>query len=253
MPSSIFFGQQAGVTCAVHWPTAEEKAIEDLNEAIRINPRYVQAFWLRGLSYRYNSRPGSLDKAIADLSEAIRLCPGDAIFYETRGECYVRNGDYDKAFEDFSHWINLATNASEKGLRYLRRGEVYKELTEQRKMNAYNLAIADFSEGIRCRPERMWYIEFLEKRAETYQRRVATIMLSGISLNLSRSIPNGIHHICCVRLYKIVKDYNRAVADYTEAIRLNPKWQILYTERGEVYRALGDEAAAQADFARAAN
>ena len=48
-----------------------------------------------------------------------------------------------------------------------------------------------------------------------------------------------------------LRDYARAIQDYTKAINLKPNDYGLYKFRGECYQALGDEAKAQADFAKA--
>jgi hypothetical protein len=47
-------------------------------------------------------------------------------------------------------------------------------------------------------------------------------------------------------------ELDRAIADYTEAIRLDPKSEILYWQRASVYDAKGDHARAQADLEAAA-
>jgi tetratricopeptide (TPR) repeat protein len=46
-------------------------------------------------------------------------------------------------------------------------------------------------------------------------------------------------------------DFDRAIADYTEAIRLDPKLAIAYYERGVAYHALGDFDRAIADYTEA--
>jgi tetratricopeptide (TPR) repeat protein len=49
-----------------------DRAIADLTEAIRLDPKYVWAYASRGEAYRMK---GDYDRAIADLTEAIRLDP----------------------------------------------------------------------------------------------------------------------------------------------------------------------------------
>ena len=46
-------------------------------------------------------------------------------------------------------------------------------------------------------------------------------------------------------------DYDRAIADYTEAIRLDPKYAIVYGNRGNSYRLKGDYDRAIADLTEA--
>jgi tetratricopeptide (TPR) repeat protein len=46
-------------------------------------------------------------------------------------------------------------------------------------------------------------------------------------------------------------DHDRAIADYTEAILLNPKNSIAYDDRGDAYQAKGDNDRAIADYSEA--
>jgi Flp pilus assembly protein TadD len=46
-------------------------------------------------------------------------------------------------------------------------------------------------------------------------------------------------------------DHGKAIADYTEAIRLYPKSAKPYHARGLVYKRIGETAKAEADFAQA--
>jgi tetratricopeptide (TPR) repeat protein len=45
--------------------------------------------------------------------------------------------------------------------------------------------------------------------------------------------------------------YQKAIADFTEAIRLNPKYANAYQNRAAAYRALGQTAQADEDLAKA--
>ena len=56
---------------------------------------------------------------------------------------------------------------------------------------------------------------------------------------------------CGANLNKKTISYDWAIADYTQAIRLDPKFANAYNGRGNVYQAKGDAARANADFARA--
>jgi Flp pilus assembly protein TadD len=46
-------------------------------------------------------------------------------------------------------------------------------------------------------------------------------------------------------------DFDKAIADYTEAIRLNPQCAEAHYGRGVAYEKKGEKAKAEADFAQA--
>lgn len=51
--------------------------------------------------------------------------------------------------------------------------------------------------------------------------------------------------------YRKTGDLDKAIADYSAAIQLNPVYALAYNNRGYVYEARGDKQAAAADFRRA--
>src|SRR5215469_8549694 len=55
-----------------------DRAIDDYNEAIRLDPKYAIGFNNRGLAYQ---RKGQIDRAIEDYDEAIRLNPAYALAF----------------------------------------------------------------------------------------------------------------------------------------------------------------------------
>jgi tetratricopeptide (TPR) repeat protein len=104
------------------------KAIEDHNEAIRIDPTYGAGFMHRGNAY---SRHGELDRGIADQTEAIRLDPKDADAFYNRGYTYTHKGDHERAIADYSKGIELdATKSRPWGQRCLSRAIVGEQLQE---------------------------------------------------------------------------------------------------------------------------
>jgi tetratricopeptide (TPR) repeat protein len=48
--------------------------------------------------------------------------------------------------------------------------------------------------------------------------------------------------------YYELGDYEKAIADYTEAIHLDPKYVESYKGRGNAYQALGKQSEAEVDF-----
>ena len=82
-----------------------DRAIEDFNQAIRLNPNYAAAFHNRGLAY---DDKGQYDRAIEDFNQAIRLDPNDAIAFYNRGISWERKNDLQRALADFRRFAELA-------------------------------------------------------------------------------------------------------------------------------------------------
>ena len=70
-----------------------DTAITGYTEAIRLNPKYSEAYYKRGLAY---GEKGETDKVIADLTDAIRLDPKFAQAYKWRGVAFGMKGETDK-------------------------------------------------------------------------------------------------------------------------------------------------------------
>ena len=62
-----------------------QRAIQDFNVAITLNPQGAEGFFLRG-SLQYSL--GEFQLALDGLSEAIRFNPNDARLYGARGAVY---------------------------------------------------------------------------------------------------------------------------------------------------------------------
>jgi len=84
-----------------------DRAIEDYDQAIRLNPNDVKSFFNRGFTY---SNKGQFDHAIEDYDQAIRLNPNYAEAYDARGNAYANKSQYDRAIEDYGQAIRLSPN-----------------------------------------------------------------------------------------------------------------------------------------------
>jgi tetratricopeptide (TPR) repeat protein len=98
--------------------TDPEKAIEYLNNAIKLQPKYVDAYHLRGINYATLKQ---FQPAIEDFNEAIRLQPTYIDAYKSRGVTYTTLLQYQRAIEDFNKVISLKPDADA----YKCRGYVY--------------------------------------------------------------------------------------------------------------------------------
>ena len=82
-----------------------EKAIEDFDKAIAIDPKYATAYYSRGNSKALLKKDH--DGAIKDYSKAIAIDPNDAYAYNNRGNSRAIMRDYKGALKDFDKAIEL--------------------------------------------------------------------------------------------------------------------------------------------------
>jgi tetratricopeptide (TPR) repeat protein len=129
------------------------KAIDDFNEATRINPQYAGAYAVRADTYR---SLGEFDRAIADYSEAIRLDANFAQYFVDRGTVWRDDkNDFEKALADYDEAIRLDPNA----IHFSIRSFCYEIKRD------YGRAIADLEEALR-----------LDANGDLYRIRLATLL-----------------------------------------------------------------------------
>jgi tetratricopeptide (TPR) repeat protein len=119
-----------------------DKAIEDLDKAITLNPRSFEAYTNKGMAY---GRAGLLDRAIEQFSKAIDLEPDTAIAYGNRGLAYFLIGQLDRALEDLNKAIELDEDYEQA---YFDRGNLHLKLGNR------ELALSDFQKACEFGDER---------------------------------------------------------------------------------------------------
>lgn len=112
-----------------------DRAIQDFNRAIVLNPSFDRAYNNRGAARLIS---GYFDKAIEDFDRAINLRSGNPPAYSNRGYAYYFKGQYDRALKDYNKATELDHNFAKA---YLNRGNLHFGAGNK------NLALADFQKA----------------------------------------------------------------------------------------------------------
>jgi tetratricopeptide (TPR) repeat protein len=227
------------------------QALADCTEAIRLDPNYADAYHCRGSIY---SLQGALDHALADYDRAIQLQPDDEIAYSNRGSIYYQYENYQMAIDDFSRSIALNPTPIAYhllGRTYLAKHEYDKAISEFEKAIAlkedYAAAYrsrgeAYSQEGNHYRAERdRTYAEWLDAQDKnkvvtsedaTVDKTDQYIATSTAAINQNPNDADA--YFDRAMAYQANGDYDRAIADLDQSIKLNPRAEA-YNNRGTAY------------------
>jgi tetratricopeptide (TPR) repeat protein len=223
-PEDVDAYYQRGV--AYKYKPDHEKAIRDFSKVIELSPKNADAYRNRGESYEAK---GEHDMAIRDFSKAIELNPTNALAYENRGEAYKAKGDYDSAIREYSKAIELSEAFSDKA--HIGRGDAYNAKGD------YDSAIQDYSRVIQAYPD--YYPDTFIKRGDVYKSKGDFEKAAQDYNNHGNALIKG------------KKDYDGAIQDYSKAIELVPQDAVAYKNRGNAYKAKGDYEYAFQDYSKA--
>ena len=187
------------------------------------------------------------DKAIADYTEAIRLDPKDATAYDDRGNAWYAKNEYDKAIADYTEAIRLDPEARRRllqprhrlvrqegvrqGDRRLQRGHPARSQGRHGLLRPRRRLVRQ--EGVRQGDRRLHRghpARSQDRRRPTPTAatpgtpRRSTTRRSPTTPRPSGSTPRtpSAYHSRGDAWYA-KKEYDKAIADYTEAIRLDPE------------------------------
>jgi len=232
----------------------QAESIKDYTEAIRFDPNYATAYRSRGVAY-LNMQ--DYDPAMMDLNKAIGLEPDLRDSYYDRGIVYYYKKDYDSAIADFSKAREIDPLYADA---YTYRGRTYSKIRENYKAIAncskavelnpddaknyidrglcycagldYRRAIEDFSKAIEIDPY----------HARSYYDRGYAYHRNGHSNKNPGTIGWDIHPNFSS------EDFDKALVDFSKAIKMDPGNVYCYYYRGEVYADLRNNEKALADY-----
>jgi tetratricopeptide (TPR) repeat protein len=188
-----------------------------------------------------------LDRAIADFGEAIKLDPKNLLAYINRGNSLLDKGEYDAAIADY----NAAIKADPNFLKaYTGRGDAYKDKKD------YDRAIEDYKKALTLNPsdemrkviERVLASVYVD-RALGQKDSAAELADYDEALKLNPGNTSALNNRAV--LYNNKGEYDRAIQDLDQAIKLKPDFSLAFRNRGDAYRGKGDTDHAVADYTQA--
>ncbi|MBI5640955.1 MAG: tetratricopeptide repeat protein [Nitrospirae bacterium] len=112
-------------------------ALRDLDQAVRLSPRFMEPYMTRGSLYIKSGIP---EKAVQDYTQAISIDNNSSKAYHGRGTAFISLGRYEEALKDFDAAISLASGSFSF---YNDRAILLSRL------NRYEEALRDYGEAVR--------------------------------------------------------------------------------------------------------
>ena len=210
-----------------------EQALEFCNKAIEIDPNYVEAYKnrysiARSLYYETREKQRYFHLMLGDLKKIMEIDPDDIFPYEFLGYTYNKERYYDQAIKYFKRAI-----------------EFIPQITQTKHPLAHKYIYLDLG---------FIYFKYKDDAAsalEVYDEAInlySTVNSIGNSLFMSKLYYN--RGFCYYKL----GEYYKAIKDYTKLIDYNKDSEYYLAlglkSRAEAYKAVGDNARAQADLDR---
>jgi tetratricopeptide (TPR) repeat protein len=196
-------------------------AIADYTEAIRLDPTDIRSFCNRG---RIWMQKHDVTRALADFDKCIHLAPDNPIGYLNRGDCRRSARDFDRAIADCDETIRLDPKLA---LAYTNRGNCWRAKEE------FDRAIADFDEAIRLDPIAARSVAGFPVKYEMESPRDASGEPYMKNARATALVERG---NCRVKTGR----YAEALADFDEALRLNPEFVGPVVERAWLWAGCPD-------------
>jgi tetratricopeptide (TPR) repeat protein len=236
-------------TRGVLWSEQGElgKAVEDLQEAIRLKPREYQAYVTLAHVYQKQKQ---WDQAQAQLDKAVELAPDLAFLYRLRARIHLERPDHlDAALRDCEKAIEaeralagvsspaLAKDYAEKG-RILHRSHRHQEAVA-----AYDVAIKidrSYANAHLWRAQVQFELPNYREAAHSFDEYLKQGGKPLVELFRQRGFARA-----------QLGDYPQAIEDYTQVLAMEPNHAATQTTRGWAYLATGSYQLAQHDFEEA--
>ncbi|XP_035388505.1 uncharacterized protein ttc6 [Electrophorus electricus] len=199
-------------------------ALEDLNAAISLEPRLLDAYWHRHSIYLLRNVP---DSALPDLSFIIRHNPKHADAFKSRAEIYRMRGETTLAIINYTQAIK---NNPDNAENYFKRAEMYT------KRNEAVLAMEDYAKTFAIDPTRTDAL--MTHGIYHFHGHAWRVALEDFSLLLVQEPANSTARTYRGRIFTKLGRYQDAIEEFSLAVHLNPRDWLAFYHRGCVLRKI---------------
>lgn len=216
-----------------------DRAIEDFTRAIELEPKDIDYYTNRAYAYvqLYN-----YSRAEAEYNAVIQRFPKSAEGYNSRGNFYMNTlKDNRKAITDYTKAIEIGPQSTDVGYYYGNRGVAYFNLRD------YQKALTDLNKAIELKPDGFNYydtkaniyfkLKDTKKALAVYEQLIQVSLGSASAYNYRGNF-----------YFSALKNYQKAIADYSKAIEIKPKEPQYYFNRASAYGELKNYARAEAEY-----
>jgi tetratricopeptide (TPR) repeat protein len=214
----------------------KERAIPDVERALKLSPNNALALQLRGEIF---SMEKNYDAALELFARAQEINPHWAVPYFDRGAVLLDKKEFQSALIELDKAISLLPQM---WLFYLGRSVVYFKLgnlESAHKDQDSALRLSEKEALVMTELNTIIYEDCLDWTEDYYARILLQQPLSGYAYQGRADA------------YRVNNQPQKAIADYTRAIKLMPKEPRLYLGRGKSYAELNEIEKAREDFQKA--
>lgn len=207
------------------------------NEAIRLNPKYVEPYLARSFYFGQIKEP-KLQKT--DLDRAVELAPRDLFPIVTRARFYANRQNWPLALRDYTRAIEISPQYWSA---YDERAKVYRHL------NRMDLAEKDEQRklaSLRQVPDKIPDTKNLSKgkaayvRGQYFMSRKQFAQAIKEFSNAVMADPEDRHaYLRRADCYELSGDYKSALKDYNKLVELLPNARNVYVSRAQIYKKIG--------------
>jgi tetratricopeptide (TPR) repeat protein len=206
-------------------------ALKDFKQALRIDPNFIEAYICQSIVYYYQE---DYQEAITVCNRVLQINPNNVDAYNNRGLNRCAMGEYKEAIADFNQVLAIDPHHAKA---FLNRGYSRMQVDDNW------AAIEDFDQALRLDPT----------SARVYLKQLADTLNQdpGVSKNANEKLIKGL--LIQGNLRYEAKDYQEAIAVYTQVLNLDPTNTEAHNRRSTALSAVGEYEAAFQDLYQAAD